>query len=330
MLLRIDRASRTGGFTLLEMLVSLAVLAVILLALSGVVEMTRRAYRSTMGKIDSFESARAAFDHLSRALASATLMSHLGYDDPKFPGAYERKSDLHFFSAPQKSLGLHGTGAESTHAVFFQATLGSPGGQALADTGALLLATGFFIAYGNDPLLPHPLENKVENRRRYRLFQYLPPKEDMTVYDKTLTTSDGVLVSDGNFKGGDWFLADVVDGRFCHPLADNVVFLGILPVFDGLAPNYEWNSRDKGNAATHHRLPHSLRIVLAVIDEAGAARLPASETAPPIVPAGLFEDASEYEGDIGKLETALTDFKPPLTYRIFTAEIRMDASNSNL
>lgn len=315
------------AFTLLEMLVSFAVLAIILVALASLAGMISRSYRSTMGNLDSFEAARTAFDHLARTLSQATLMSYLGFDDPASPTAYELKSDLHFFSGPKSALGLSGTG----HAVFFQAPFGSGTAPALQGTDTLLAATGFYVAYGDDPVLPAALDGKVENRRRYRLFQYAPPRERMRVYEQTLAIHDGVIGSDGNFKGPDWFKSDVEQGEFCHPLAENIVFLALLPIFDGkVAASYTWNSRDGANSATHHRLPHSLRVVLVVIDEASAARLPASEAAPEIVPDGLFVETADYEDDMEKLEKTLADFQPRLNYRIFTAEIGLGASNSSL
>ncbi len=322
---------RTGrsGFTLVEMLASMAVLTVILLALAGLTEMTRRSYRTTMGNLDSFESARTTFELLSRLLSQATLMSYLSYNDPALPTTYELRSDLHFLSAAQSELGLAGTGAEQSHAVFFQATLGSTGTHALGDTGTLLVGTGFFIAHGEDPLLPTPLKGKVENRHRYRLFQYLPPREQMKVYEQTLAIENGVPVADPGFHGADWFLPDVEKRTHCHPLAENVVYLGIMPMVDSV-PRYQWNSRDKTSPATLHRLPHSLKIILAAIDEPSAARIAQDEAPPVILPEHLFEEPAKYAEDLAALEAALAGFTPRLNYRVFTTEIRLGASNSSL
>lgn len=319
------------GFTLIEMLVSATLLVMIMVALSSVLGIVSRSYQTTMGKLDSFESARAAFDLVTRTTAQATLMSYLGCDDPELPSAYQLKSDLHFSSGPQSSLGLTATGAESSHAIFFQAPLGVVDSASLQNANLLLVSTGFFIAYGDDPIRPAVLDGKIKNRRRYRLFQFVQPRENMTVYQYTIKETDGIPVSDETFKGPDWFQADVGSGKFCRPLAENIIFMAILPVTGGKpADNYVWNSRDEKNASTHHRLPQSLKLVLAVIDEKSASRLNDPETAPAFIPEDLFTIPAEYNENIKTLGTILTKFKPALDYRIFTAEIPLNASNSNL
>lgn len=321
----------SGGvraFTLLETLVSTAIMALILLCVMGLMNMTSSSYKRTMGKLDSFEAARVAFDVMGRTLRQATLLSYVGYDDPLKPADYRLKSDLHFLTGSQDALGLTGMGLRSSHAVFFQAPLGMVDSVALRSANQLLTATGFFIAYGDDPMRPSMLDGKVKERYRFRLFQFVEPREKMTVYENTITLNDGIPVSNEGFKGGDWFSDPVNGGEYIHPLADNVVALVILPV-DGSAPwpDYAWNSRDAASARSYHRLPQALNVLIAVIDEKSALRLGNTATAPVLYPDTLFSQPAEFDADVEALETALSGHSPPIEYRIFKSVIPLADSH---
>lgn len=319
------------GFSLLEVLISAAVLMLILVATMSLLNMTRSSYRNTSGRLDSFETARVAFDTLTRSIAQATLLANLGYDDPTVPAEYVLKSDLHFICGSRQDLGLDAAGAPDSHAIFFQAPLGIADSSDLKSARRLLNATGFFIAYGSDPMLPVIAQGKVPDRNRYRLFQFLQPREEMAVYDHTIMRDGGIPESDDEYKGSDWFRDDVNNDRFCHPLAENVVALAILPVSEGMpASSYLWNSRDGSVAYSKHRLPQALKVMMAVIDEAGVARLGNPSAAPKLFPDGLFAAPEDFEKDLKRLETALSEFSPPLQYRIFASEIPLNASNTDL
>lgn len=319
------------GFSLLEVLVSSVVLILIMFAVISLLNMISMSYQRTSGRLEAFDSARAAFDAVTRTVGQAVLLSYLGYDDPSVPSRYELKSDLHFLSGPQHSLGFVQTGAEASHAVFFQAPLGIADDPELQSSNLLLNATGFFLAYGDDPVRPDILEGKVENRNRYRLFQFFQPREEMSVYRHTIAEEENIPVSNDEFAGADWFLDEVESKRFCRPLAANVIALVILPVVEGEpADEYLWNSRDPSTPYSLHRLPQALRIAMAVIDEKSAAGLGNSTTPPELVPETLFARADRFHDDLAELDAALAGFHPPLNYRIFTAEIPLDASNTNL
>jgi uncharacterized protein (TIGR02599 family) len=319
------------GFSLIEILASLAVLSVVVIAVASLLAMTQSSYTRTIGKLDSFEVARSAFETFTRTVRQATLLSYLGYDDPKAPTEYRLKSDLHFLSGPQDELPLTGTGAANTHAVFFQAPLGVAETEDLQSANLLLTATGFFIGYGDDTMRPAFLDGKIPENRRFRLYQYLQPREQMTVYDHTITTQDGVPFQNEAYKGTAWFAQDVSAGRFCRPLADNVVALAILPITDGQpAARYLWNSRDAGVSYSHHRLPQALKVMMAVIDSKSAARLENGSQPPALYPSSLFTDPSKFDEDVRELERVLGEFRPALNYRIFVAEIPLNAANTNL
>jgi len=323
--------SRRQGFTLLEMLVSLVIVAIILFATMSLMNVVTNTYKRGTGQLDSFEVARTAFNTLTRTLQQATLLSYLGYDDPQAPTEYRLKSSLHFVSGPQKDLPLDGTGGENSHAVFFQAPLGVVDNASLQGANAVLTAVGFFIAYGDDPIRPPILSGKTPTRYRYRLFQFLQPREEMTVYNFTLKPVNGVLVANESYKGLDWFKGDVEVGKFCRPIAENVIALAILPIFeDHPADTYLWNSRDPAVEYSHNRLPQSLKVVLAVLNEESAERLGNSLTPPVLLPENIFTDPAKFETDIGELEKTLSGFSPRLTFRVFTADILLNAANTSL
>lgn len=325
---KISRSGDREAFSVLEMLVSAAVMTLILVCLAGIINMASSSYKRTMGKLDSFEVARAAFDTMGRTLRQATLQSYLGYDNPLTPANYTLKSDLHFISGRARDLGLTGSGVENSHAVFFQAPLGTAETSSLRSANMLLASTGFFIGYGPDPMIPAVLDERVENRRRFRLFQFIEPRESMSVYERTITLN-GVPTSNESYRGSDWFSQAVNAGQWIHPLADNVIALVIQPVYEGDSwDTYHWNSRDLHVSETRHRLPQALKVLMAVIDERGAAQLGNTEAPPNLLPPDLFEPPNRFEDLVSKLERALSDRH--LNYRIFQTTISLDAANTHL
>jgi len=198
----------------------------------------------------------------------------------------------------------------------------------------------------------------VDERYRYRLLQYLQPREQKEhIYSyttKDYTTINGIKIRvdvqerDATWNSSNWFKWDIkseVNLRAnCHILADNVVLLALLPMVTSgsgskASPNYAWNSRGLSNVTqTRHRLPISIKLVMAVIDEASAARFDRPEfhtTDPAKTPIQLPEDLftrttnDQFEKDIQILDDLLSK-QYRLNYRIFTAEIPLNATNTNL
>lgn len=340
------RISCAQGFSLLEMLVSMVILGLIIVALASFVNVMGTTSKRNSAKLDAFESARTAFDSIARTIRQATLVSYLGYDDPENPTQYELKSDLQFVSGTASALGLSDTGISAAHAIFFQAPIGWVGDTDLRSNNSLLNATGFFLAYGKDPGvqdLPAAISQRLAGRFRFGLYQFLQPREKLSIYDKTvmLDSSAGVLKSNGSYAGTDWFTGDALkDGggrrNHCHLLAENVVALVVLPVTGGgPASGYLWNSR--ASAATmRNRLPQSVKLMMAVIDDPSAVRLGNTEEPPPGLSfpppdnPGLFTDPANFDADVAAYDVSLGKVRPTLNYRIFTAEVPLNASNSNL
>lgn len=115
-----------SGFTLLEMMLATAVLALLLTLVFQVIGLTQRATSLVTGQLQAFQEARIGFETLNRKLRQATLNTYWDYDNPANPTRYQRSSELQFLSGPTGTpffAGLFGNHHPS-HALFFAAPLG--------------------------------------------------------------------------------------------------------------------------------------------------------------------------------------------------------------
>lgn len=84
-----SRPGRTAaGFTMVEVLVSLTVLALVMAAIMTVVHMTSRSKTTTANSIESTQAARVAIDMMARDLRCAGYGADLNYATPQPPIAY--------------------------------------------------------------------------------------------------------------------------------------------------------------------------------------------------------------------------------------------------
>jgi len=150
-------SAKMQGFTLVELLVSTAIIALIMLMLVQVTNNISGAWRSTAEKVEKFQGARDGFEAMTRRISQATLNTYWDYYDisgvartqSTAPGqflafSYGRQSDLRFISGPMWGQGLGPSGAGvpwgittastatsgfvsywPTHGIFFQAPLGT-------------------------------------------------------------------------------------------------------------------------------------------------------------------------------------------------------------
>ena len=188
------------GFTLVELMVSTALIALLMLLLLGTVDQTQNIWKRTTAKVTQFQASRAAFEAMNRRLSQATLNTYYRPVDTtsgnsKAEYLFRRQSELHFisghladattssgripgiFTANPSIAGLTRPTerAYPTHGVFFYAPLGiteEPGSitsgfekvRRFRGLDAMLTACGYFIEYGDDPWRPKvlPLATETE------------------------------------------------------------------------------------------------------------------------------------------------------------------------
>lgn len=332
-------ANQSLGFTLVELMVSMAVLAILMAIVASVIGTVQRSWRSTNAKVAQFREARRSFDILKRNLNQATLNTYLRFrftgsadayspyvtdgtvTEEATPSSYEPFSELQFVCGPTETL-VPGGGPYG-HAVFFQAILGYSG--IYPNLPTTLNGRGYYVEFGDDEAFRPPfVTGRVRQRWRYRLMEYAPPTERNSIYDLSSRESRG-----------DWF-ADVA--TWSRPIADNVVALYFSPKrpdSDGtgdprdIAPNYSYDSTlpsvRYGSAKPAHELPPQMEIIMVVIDEASASRKMGKQTDAPFQFTG-FTTASKasYESDLAKIEEELLDEK--VNYRIFSSTVTLSNS----
>ena len=351
---------RASAFTLVELLISMTVLAILMLVCTSALDQTQRSWLLARSKVDQFREARIAFETVSRNLAQAELSNYWDYfyagngssegatSLPEAPSAYVRQSELQFQSGP--ATRLIGTPASPSrypgHALFFQAPLGlsrdHPG------LGTLLNARGYYVEFDSDETDKPPfiVERGLPLSYRYRLMEYRPPAERSVA---------GKIPYQGNAiyqKPEDWFRQDISTAS--RVVAENILLLIASPrVPDAVAsaakrdpwwvaPRYNYNSLDRDNSTvdvedvrlrsdgsvdqgTQHLLPPLVDLTMVAVDEASAKLWTEKRANQPVSllleAEAPFASAARREEDLEKLKVYLTREK--LNYRIFTATIAM-------
>lgn len=252
------------GFTILELLVAMAVMALLMVVIGGMFSAVSKSWKSSTGRAASFAAARAAFEAMSRNLSQATLATYLSYADssgnpvplinPSFkpssgnvtrssvPTQYLRMSELHFltdnaaklFAATSNSTTGNST-ATTGQAVFFQAPTGFVQLQDNRPKSSLLNVLGYYIEFGTDDTFkPGAVSKLVPTRSRYRLMEVAQPAERNGIYESTceLDSSTGLAKYVYDL---DWLkkLILIAPTAFTplekQPLAENIITMAFLP-----------------------------------------------------------------------------------------------------
>lgn len=323
------------SFTLLEILVSLAVLAMVMVLLLNLVGKVTSLWRGSVGSIAQWQGARRGFEAMTRQISQATLNTTWAYFDASGnltssdPVSYGRYSDLHFVSGPASTV-LPGIPQTVSQAVFFQAPLGRASDASLRGLPNLLNVCGFFVQFNGSAAFAPDAEvfSRVRNKFRFRLMQVNESAEGMSVFATQGPT---------NFS---WITKPVASGA-ARPLAENVIALFLLPRFSRLdtsgqailAPEFYYNSRRRfefsdesvtGN--TLHQLPPLIQVTMVAIDESSAIRLEEQygSAMPPLIPTGLFDQAADFDADLESFEDHLTSLG--LRHRTFTSVVAIRAA----
>lgn len=350
------RSSLRGGFTLVELLVSTAVLSVLMMVTLSALETMQRSWRDTKGKVSQFRESRIAFETLTRNLSQATLNTYWDYyfeatssnvppdTGSTSPAGYVRQSELDFCILPAVDLGSGETAAELPgHALFFQAPLGQS--QGYRGLGTLLNARGYYIHFesNQDSRPPFLQGRQAQPKFRYRLMEYRPPAE------KTGQETES-LAGNAIYKQADWYRQNLQ--AVSRPIADNVLLLIISPEVtpeladerrvEWIAPFYRYRSRDADNSTavldnptvgqdgtisqgTQHLLPPRVRVTLVACDEESFERWHSRNGNLPVdlcsEAAADFSQARHYNQDLDRLKQYLTAEK--LNFRVFIQTVTM-------
>lgn len=340
---RPPRRGPAKAFTLLELLVSMTVLALLGVILVGILDSTSKVSRRTRSGVEAYQSARTAFEAITSRIAQATLNTYYSYDDPNAPSRYLRQSELHFLSAPSADVLPAGTlgGSNPGHALFFQLPGGYNPGAATEELNNLLNACGYFVAFTPEDearlaLQPSPPGFVSPGKNpRYRLIEVLQPSQSLSVYDDS-TGKQWItdMVTKPTASGG---------GRF-GVLADNIILLVFLPKLapgddvsgTALAPGYAYDSRtdtkisakaEDGSttkSSSLHQLPPLVEVLMIALEPESARRLAEKNgDTPPdlgtLPSSGRFTDPSKLEDDLKAVTDKLNEER--IGYRVFRTTV---------
>jgi uncharacterized protein (TIGR02599 family) len=348
------------AFSLMELLVSMTVLALLMLLVVQVLGSAQRSWRMVSSKVSQFREARQAFNRMVFALSQATLNTYSvqiyqGSSDPLVPpsknmraapNGYARYSELQFICGPSAgSTPLTGLSAQNSpgHAVFFQAPLGTSANYRLPGG---LNGSGFFVNFSDDASYrPDFLEARNQKATaRYRLWEFRTPVENNSIYNYSVGNSQPRQVQSL------WYDSPMPKSR---PVADNIVLLIVSPrlaeqdVVSGnsstsqasaqavqIAPNYFYNSVPTAAITLpqkewEHQLPPLVDLTMVAIDSATAEKLADSTESdePPlseILTPDLFVKAQDRVRNLRELEAKF--IKKKINYRVFSTTVVIRAS----
>jgi uncharacterized protein (TIGR02599 family) len=365
---RRGQLEHNSGFTLVEMLLSMTVLAILLVIVTGVISQTQKVWSATSARTTQFREARFGFDLLTRYLSQATLNTYWNYDKDvvsildagQVPAKYVRQSELQFVCGQAATL-VKGTGSGTGdpsklpyHAVFFQAPIGLTQEAAHDSFQNLLAGRGYFVQFSDDSGFKPPFVNQT--RFRYRLMEFSPPTEKNMIYwDRVQVPPKpvadwfkdaGMVITASTEAGG--ATGDALRG-LTRPIAENIIGLILAPKVSRdavagvdpywIAGNYAYDSTDTTSHVTaqspqgiQHLLPPMIDVVMVAIDEASASKLANKYNNGPIdwAQSAPFTVATQAQmkSDLKSLEVKLNTEK--LNYRIFRSTIEIKGARWSL
>ncbi len=332
-----------AAFTLIEVLVSVAIIVVMLGFLVGVMDQTTRVWANASAKVEQFREARTGFERVTSRLSQATLNTYWDYDSPTKPTRYQRQSELRFITGKaQTLLGSIPNAARLTHSVFFNAPLGITGNTNYTGLENALNTVGFYLELADDSGQRPPFITTamIPARWRFRLMEFFQPTENFSLYQ--FTSGPGA----STYTGKGWF--DVDMGNVNTPalrraVAENVIAFVITPrlskaeeiplqsnaTHSPLAPNYGYDSTGTNanpQLNPRNQLPPVVQLTMVAIDEKSAASLGLSSSGDSDIfkISTLFSDTTKFAEDITALEQTLATKR--VKYRIFTTNVQIRAA----
>ena len=319
------------GFTILELLVAMAILSIMVVLMLGVLQSTSDTWRRNTDRTKAFAAARAAFESMTRSISAATLNTYQDYYDANrsnrasgsltfVPAVYGRRSDLHF------TTGTNLVTAQKGGAIFMTVPFDYESNNTNDYSSGQLNGIGYFVRFTTNSLRPAGVTN---NPHRYRLMQFLQPTEQL-------------MVMNTNYYTNVWFTTNVDANPPTNifPIADNVVAFAIVPQLSdrenptgtALSTDFGYNTRmawsSGAQPTNHHQLPPVVQVIMVVLDESSARRIENGSTEPTAElgfdPASVFTSPANLETDLDTISSNLSAKR--LNYRIFRSEIPIRAA----
>ncbi len=314
-----------SGFSLVELLVAMGVLALIAVMMLSLTSSAQRVAKQTSSRTEQFREARRAFDRINQRLSLATLNTYWDYVDASgnprpanstnfTPRRYARVSELRYLQTNAALFSAPRGGRLVGSSVFFQAPLGQFNNTNLSGLNSLLNTVGFFVERGSDTTFRPPTTSSLPAKVRYRLFELIEPSENLTIYGLTSGNAGNTSTA--------WFTTPLAATSNSHRLADNIVALLFQAQYTDSTgsplSNFAYSSTPRGQATQsieENNLPPSVRVTMIAIDEISAARIENQN----LTLADAVNDAS-----LEQLEQQLNDNR--LNYRKFESSVSIGPS----
>jgi uncharacterized protein (TIGR02599 family) len=307
-------AAGSKGASLLELLVSMAVVSVLMVLMVQVLSGALRVWTLGRAKMERYRAGREGMVVLEDRLSHVSMAQRWEYEyepgAPAIPKAYVAASELRFVCGPAELWLDSQAGRRLTgHTVMYARSGREAGG---SEKGGQMRSGAFFVAYGEEP--PGGAVG-VEKKRRHRLYE----------------VSEPVVWGEGALFGEGWRGRGVERGRM---VAENVVLLVVVPMREKVMDNGVLTLGSRFDSAEHgHEVPPQVRLILVGIDEASAERLEAANLLEGLVPGGLFdewEDAGDLEADLAVLRRRFDgEMGMPVSYQIFDTTVAIPTSRWN-
>lgn len=310
--------AKSSGFSLIELMVAMAVLAIIGIVMVSITDSVQRVSRQTMAHAEEFRESRRAFDRINQRLSQATLNTYYDYvgtngmprtaTSANFtPFKYARISELRYLQTNASAFTAPRGGTMIGQTVFFQAPLGQTDTNTLSGLNSLLNTVGYYIEKGSDDGLRPPTATNSSDR--FRLFEFVQPTENLSIYSKTSAAA--------TYAGTDWATSALAASGNSHRLADNIValvFRAIYPDSSGIwQTNTSYSSAPRNQtsqAIEENNLPPKVGVTMIAVDEVSAQRIAEMNLS-------LMDAKSETE--LRQLEQQLSDHR--LGFRRFESVV---------
>ena len=324
---------RRAAFSLIELLISLAVLSVLVVLAASLIGSIQDVWKRSSARTEQFRSARQALETVSARLSQATLNPYwvVQTNASGVPVRYERQSDLRFLAGPAIST-IGSTLGNGTivpgSAVFFQAPTGYFSNSIDSSLNAAMNTWGYYVEYGPDSSRPPFISTSIiPTKNRFRLVEFIDPSDGLTVFSKTSGNSA--------YNGKDWFTDPLATAGTRRVLADNIVAFVALPRLSStedsagtaLSPTYIYdtttsNATPKLNPK--HQLPPIVDIAVVAISETTANRITWGSSCPDFGTSTLFQNAADMDADLETLRTNIE--KMNLSARVFRTSVPISAA----